>query len=98
LVVFKPDAKHPVATATVKALTCFCLSPQMAEKFMSSRACQMRSGLDLSKDIYNDKQIRARFLEELKKRNLEGWVIEIEYNDANGGNVSIYAEIKIFPF
>jgi hypothetical protein len=45
-----------------------------------------------SKDIYNDKQIRARLLEELKKRNLEGWVIE--YNDANGGNVSIYETEK----
>lgn len=45
-----------------------------------------------SNDIYNDKQIRARFLEELKKRNLEGWIIE--YNDASGGNVSIYETEK----
>jgi hypothetical protein len=26
LVVFKPGARHPVTTATIKALTCFCLS------------------------------------------------------------------------
>ncbi len=45
-----------------------------------------------SEDIYNDKQIRAGFLEELKKRNLEGWIIE--YNDASGGNVSIYETEK----
>ncbi len=45
-----------------------------------------------SEDIYNGKQIRASFLEELKKRNLEGWIIE--YNDASGGNVSIYETEK----
>ena len=45
-----------------------------------------------AEDIYSDKQIRASFLEELKKRNLEGWIIE--YNDASGGNVSIYETEK----
>jgi hypothetical protein len=41
-----------------------------------------------SAEIYHDKQIAQRFLEEFKKRKLDGW--RIEYNEANGGNVSIY--------
>ncbi len=41
--------------------------------------------------VYDDKQIAQKFKEEFKKRNLEGWCIE--YNEANGGNVSIY-EVK----
>ena len=45
-----------------------------------------------SEDVYNDRQIKARFLEELKRRNLKGW--RIEYNIANGGNVSIYETEK----
>ena len=46
----------------------------------------------LSEDMYNDRQIKARFLEELERRNLKGW--RIEYNIANGGNVSIYETEK----
>jgi hypothetical protein len=42
--------------------------------------------------IYHDKQIAQKFLEEFKKRNLEDW--RIEYNEANGGNVSIYEAQK----
>jgi hypothetical protein len=45
-----------------------------------------------SKVIYNHKQLGASFLEELKKRNLSGWVIE--YNEASAGNVSIYETEK----
>ena len=45
-----------------------------------------------SKVIYNHKQLGASFLEELKKRNLSGWVIE--YDEASGGNVSIYETEK----
>jgi hypothetical protein len=29
---YKPGALHPVASAPFKALTCFCLSPLLAEK------------------------------------------------------------------
>ena len=39
-------------------------------------------------EIYNDKQIAQKFQEEFKKRHLDDW--RIEYNEANGGNVSIY--------
>jgi len=39
-------------------------------------------------EVYKDKQIGQKFKEEFKKRNLEGW--RLEYNEANGGNVSIY--------
>ena len=39
-------------------------------------------------EVYDDKQIAQKFNEEFKKRDLEGW--RIEYNEANGGNVSIY--------
>jgi hypothetical protein len=35
---YKPGALHPVASAPVKALMCFCLSPLLAEKFKPSRA------------------------------------------------------------
>lgn len=42
--------------------------------------------------IYNHQQLGASFLEALKKRNLVGWVIE--YNEASGGNVSIYETEK----
>jgi len=45
-----------------------------------------------AEELHNDRQIGARFLKELKERNLEGWVIE--YNAANGGNVSIYETEK----
>ena len=45
-----------------------------------------------AEDLYNDRQIGARFQKELKERNLAGWVIE--YNAANGGNVSIYETEK----
>ncbi|MEX1330636.1 MAG: tyrosine/phenylalanine carboxypeptidase domain-containing protein [Desulfobacterales bacterium] len=38
--------------------------------------------------LYNDKQIAQHFKDEFKKRHLEGW--RVEYNEANGGNVSIY--------
>ncbi len=43
-------------------------------------------------NIYNYKQLGASFLEELKKRNLEGWVVE--YHEASGGNISIYESEK----
>ena len=39
-------------------------------------------------EVYDDKQIAQKFKEEFEKRNLEDW--RIEYNEANGGNVSIY--------
>ncbi|MGD1972569.1 MAG: DUF1704 domain-containing protein [Desulfobacterales bacterium] len=39
-------------------------------------------------EVYNDKQIAQKFNEEFKKRHLDDW--RIEYNEANGGNVSIY--------
>jgi hypothetical protein len=45
-----------------------------------------------SKVIYNHQQLGASFLEALKKRNLTGWLIE--YNEASGGNVSIYETEK----
>jgi hypothetical protein len=41
-----------------------------------------------NREVCHDKQIAQKFKEEFKKRNLEGW--RIEYNEANGGNVSIY--------
>ena len=42
--------------------------------------------------VYHDKQIAKKFLEEFKNRNLDDW--HIEYNEANGGNVSIYETEK----
>lgn len=42
--------------------------------------------------VYHDKQIAQKFLEEFKNRNLDDW--RIEYNEANGGNVSIYETEK----
>jgi hypothetical protein len=42
--------------------------------------------------VYNDEQIGKKFLEEFKKRKLKGWVVE--YQEASGGNVSIYESDK----
>jgi hypothetical protein len=42
--------------------------------------------------VYNDDQIGKKFLEEFKKRKLKGWFVE--YNEASGGNVSIYESEK----
>jgi hypothetical protein len=44
--------------------------------------------LPQNSEVYNDKQIAQKFKEEFKNRILKGW--RIEYNEANGGNVSIY--------
>ena len=48
--------------------------------------------LPQSEKVYQDKQIGQKFLEEFKNRNLDDW--RIEYNEANGGNVSIYESEK----
>ena len=45
-----------------------------------------------SMEVYNDRQIGKTFLEEFKKRKLKGWFVE--YNEASGGNVSIYESDK----
>ncbi len=45
-----------------------------------------------SMEVYNDEQIGKKFLEEFKKRKLKGWFVE--YNEASGGNVSIYESDK----
>jgi hypothetical protein len=45
-----------------------------------------------SMEVYNDEQIGKKFLEEFKKRKLKGWFVE--YNEAGGGNVSIYESDK----
>ena len=76
-----------------------CLSGKLfgsIDDFDLQRAIQvfksLRVVLQNAEDKYNDRQIGARFSKELVKRNLEGWVIE--YNAANGGNVSIYETEK----
>ncbi|MGD2269727.1 MAG: DUF1704 domain-containing protein [Desulfobacterales bacterium] len=47
-----------------------------------------------SSEIYTDRQIGDKFLEELKNRNWDGW--SVEYDEASGGEVSIYeAEKKV---
>ena len=43
-------------------------------------------------EVYHDKQIGQKFLAEFKNRNLDDW--RIEYNEASGGNVSIYETEK----
>ena len=45
-----------------------------------------------SREVYNDKQIGQKFLEEFKTRKLKGWFVE--YHEASGGNVSIYESDK----
>jgi hypothetical protein len=45
---YKPGAPHPVASAPVKALTCFCLSPRLAEKF---KPPAMRVVVDLNSTV-----------------------------------------------
>jgi hypothetical protein len=45
-----------------------------------------------SGEVYNDEQIGKRFTEEFKKRKLKGWFVE--FNEASGGNVSIYESEK----
>ena len=63
-----------------------------AKDFDLSRAEKLYEKLDRlpprGTKVYGDKQIAQKFKEEFKKRNLEGW--RIKYNEANGGNVSIY--------
>lgn len=43
-------------------------------------------------ELLNHQQIGKKFLEEFKKRNLNNWFIE--YQEASGGNVSIYESEK----
>jgi hypothetical protein len=45
-----------------------------------------------SMEVYNDEHIGKKFLEEFKKRKLKGWFVE--YDEASGGNVSIYESDK----
>jgi hypothetical protein len=49
LVVFNPGAMHPVTTATLKALTCFCLpGPPEAGKPLAGNPCHPLCGWSLT--------------------------------------------------